>query len=64
LRADDLDYAPKLKWLQSGGAGMENLEQKIKDSPIVVTNMARIFAPGISETAFALLLSLTRGITK
>jgi phosphoglycerate dehydrogenase-like enzyme len=64
LRADDLDYAPKLKWLQSGGAGMENLEQKIRDSPIVVTNMARIFAPGISETAFALLLSLTRGITK
>ena len=64
LRADDLDYAPKLRWLQSGGAGMEGLEQKIKDSPIVVTNMARVFAHGISETAFALLLSLTRGITK
>lgn len=64
LSGADLDYAPKLKWLQSGGAGMENLDQKIKESPIVVTNMARVFAHGISETAFALLLSLTRGITK
>jgi phosphoglycerate dehydrogenase-like enzyme len=64
LGGDDLDYAPKLKWLQSGGAGMENLDKRIKESPIVVTNMARVFAHGISETAFALLLSLTRGITK
>jgi len=64
LRGDDLDYAPKLKWLQAGGAGMEGLDPKIKQSPIVVTNMARVFAHGISETAFALLLSLTRGITK
>ena len=64
LRGEDLDYAPKLKWLQSGGAGMEGLDPKIKTSPIVVTNMARVFAHGISETAFALLLSLTRGITK
>jgi phosphoglycerate dehydrogenase-like enzyme len=64
LRGDDLDYAPRLKWLQSGGAGMEGLDPKIRQSPIVVTNMARVFAHGISETAFALLLSLTRGITK
>jgi phosphoglycerate dehydrogenase-like enzyme len=64
LRGDDLDYAPKLKWLQSGGAGMENLDPKVRQSPIVVTNMARVFAHGISETAFALLLSLTRGLTK
>ncbi len=64
LRGDDLDYAPRLKWLQSGGAGMEGLDPRIRQSPIVVTNMARVFAHGISETAFALLLSLTRGITK
>lgn len=62
LRGDDLDYAPKLKWLQAGGAGMEGLDPRIRQSPIVVTNMARVFAHGISETAFALLLSLTRGI--
>ncbi len=64
LRGDDLDYAPRLKWLQSGAAGMESLDPLVKQSPLVVTNMARVFAHGISETAFALLLSLTRGIAK
>jgi phosphoglycerate dehydrogenase-like enzyme len=43
---------------------MEGLDPKIRQSPLVVTNMARIFAPAISETAFALLLSLSRGLTK
>ena len=64
VRAADLDYAPKLKWMQSGGAGMENLDPKVASSPIVVTNYARTFAHGISETAIGLLLSLTRGLTK
>ena len=35
----------------------------VKEHPVVVTNYARIFAPGISETAIGLLLCLTRGIT-
>jgi phosphoglycerate dehydrogenase-like enzyme len=34
-----------------------------RKSPVVVTNMARIFAPGITETGMGLLLCLTRGIT-
>ena len=63
LRGGDLDYAPKLKWLQAGGAGMEGMDDGIRKSSLVVTNMARIFAPGISETAMGLLLSLTRGIS-
>jgi D-2-hydroxyacid dehydrogenase (NADP+) len=63
LRGADLDYAPKLKWLQAGGAGMEGMDDGIRKSSLVVTNMARIFAPGISETAMGLLLCLTRGIT-
>ena len=63
LRDADLDYAPKVKWLQAGGAGMEGMEPGMKKSPIVVTNMARIFAPGITETGMGLLLCLTRGIT-
>ena len=60
----DLDYAPKLKWVQSGGAGVEGLDPKFRDSPVVLTNYARTFAPGISETAIGMLLCLTRGITK
>lgn len=63
IRAADLDFAPKMKWLQSGGAGIEGMEAGVKEHPVVVTNYARIFAPGISETGIGLLLCLTRGIT-
>ncbi len=63
LRASELDFAPKLKWLQWPGAGMETMDPALKNHPVVVTNMARIYAPGISETAMGLLLCLTRGIT-
>jgi len=64
VRAADLDYAPKLKWVQSGGAGVEGMEEKVRKHPFVMTNYARTFAPGISETAMGLLLCLTRGIAK
>jgi len=64
MRAADLDYAPKVKWIQWSGAGAEGMEAGVKNHPAVVTNYARTFAPGISETAMGLLLCLTRGITK
>lgn len=64
LSGADLDYAPKLKWLQAGAAGVEWMDARLRASPVVVTNCARIFAPGISETAIGMLLCLTRGITK
>jgi len=60
----DLDYAPRLKWVQAGGAGVEGLDEKFRASPIVLTNYARTFAPGISETGIGMLLCLTRGITR
>ncbi len=64
MRDEDLDWAPKVKWVQAGGAGVEGMEPKFRSSPIVLTNYARTFAPGISETGIGLLLCLTRGITK
>ncbi len=64
VRGADLDYAPKLKWIQAGGAGVEGMDAAVRSSPVVVTNYARTFAPGISETGIGLLLCLTRGITK
>lgn len=64
VRGADLDYAPKLKWVQSGGAGMENMDQAFRNHPSVCTNYARVFAHGISETGIGMLLCLTRGITK
>ncbi len=64
LRKEDLDYAPKLRWMQNGGAGMEGTAKEVMAADFTITNMARVFAPGIAETAFGLLLSLTRGIAK
>ncbi len=63
LTAADLDYAPKLKWIQAGSAGMESYDKKVMASPILITNMARVFAPGIAETAMGLLLCISRGIS-
>ncbi len=60
----ELDYAPNLKWVQAGGAGVEGMDAKFRESPVVLTNYARTFAPGISETAIGLLLCLTRGLVR
>lgn len=66
VRGEELDLAPNLKWVMNGGAGVDFLlsDEKFRSSPVVLTNYARTFAPGISETAMGLLLCLTRGITK
>lgn len=64
VRGAELARAPKLRWLQTGGAGVEWMDQALRESAVVVTNYARTFAPGISETTMGLLLCLTRGISK
>lgn len=62
LTARQMDLAPRLKWFQTQAAGMESTDPKLMASPLLITNMARTFAPAISETAVGLLLALTRGI--
>jgi len=64
LRGADLDYGPKVKWVQWGGAGMEGMDPAFRNHPSVCTNYARVFAHGITETGIGMLLCLTRGITK
>ncbi|HUQ92316.1 MAG TPA: D-2-hydroxyacid dehydrogenase [Bryobacteraceae bacterium] len=65
IRSADLDFAPKLKWIHVGGAGMEGiLDDGHRKSPVVMTNYARTFAHGITETAMGLLLALTRGLVQ
>ena len=59
-----IPHAKKLKWLQTQAAGMENTPRTIIEHPCILTNMQRVFAPVIAETAIALLLSLTRGLTQ
>lgn len=64
LRGEALESASKLKWVQAGGAGIEGMDRALFESPVLITNFARTFAPPISETAIGMLLCLTRGISK
>jgi phosphoglycerate dehydrogenase-like enzyme len=60
---EDLQVARHLRWIQYAAAGVEHiLYPELVDSPIVLTNMQRVFSPTISETVIGLLLSLTRGL--
>lgn len=63
LTGPELALAKNVRWVQTGAAGVESLDREFMASPIALTNMARIFAPAITETAIGLLLCLTRGIT-
>jgi phosphoglycerate dehydrogenase-like enzyme len=56
--------AKKLKWVQYTHAGVENMPKEMISHPLVLTNMQKIFAPVIAESAIALLLSLTRGLAQ
>jgi phosphoglycerate dehydrogenase-like enzyme len=56
--------ARKLKWVQHWAAGVERLPRELMEHPCVLTNMQRVFAPVIAETAFGMLLSLTRGLAQ
>ena len=65
LNAEMLSRAKNLRWMQAIEAGMEHvLFPELIKSNVVVTNMARMFAPGLGDTALSMLLSLTRGLTK
>jgi phosphoglycerate dehydrogenase-like enzyme len=65
LNAEMFAKAKNLRWLQAIEAGVDVLLiPEIRQSNVVVTNMARVFAPAISETAISMLLALTRGLVK
>jgi phosphoglycerate dehydrogenase-like enzyme len=62
---EDLQAARQLRWIQYTAAGVEHiLFPELVDSPIVLTNMQRMYSPTISETAIGLLLTLTRGLNR
>ena len=62
---EHLQAAHQLRWIQYSAAGVEGiLYPELVDSPIVLTNMQRIFSPTISETAIGMLLTLTRGLNR
>lgn len=56
----------RLKWVQHPAAGVEHIHAmpELVNSKIVLTNMQRVFAPVISETAVGMLLALARGFPR
>jgi len=59
--------AKKLRWVQTGSAGVETLLAAIPElvtSEVTVTNMKIVQGPEIADHAFALLLGLTRRIDR
>jgi phosphoglycerate dehydrogenase-like enzyme len=63
-RGSDLAYAPLLRWIQLSAAGLDNIDGELWEGSVLLTNYAKSFAPAIAETAFGLLLSLTRGLNR
>ena len=59
----EFQHLPNVKWMQFGSAGMDAfLYPALRNSDVIVTNGAGLYGQEGAEHAFALLLSLTRGI--
>ena len=58
------EVAPRLRWIQSYSAGMNNFlyPSVIERDEVMVSNMAGLYAPQGGEHAWALLLALSRGL--
>jgi phosphoglycerate dehydrogenase-like enzyme len=62
---DDLKVSKQLRWIQYSAAGVERiLHPELVESPVVLTNMQRMYAPAISESAIALFLALAHGTNR
>ncbi len=66
ITVDIMRAAPKLKWMQTFSAGVEQVlaVPEFKNSQIALTNCKILQGPNIADHAFALLLALTRGTGK
>jgi phosphoglycerate dehydrogenase-like enzyme len=65
FKREDFAAAQNLKWIQWVAAGVDGLMwPELVQSPVVLTNMQRIYAPVISESAIALMLALARNIPR
>jgi phosphoglycerate dehydrogenase-like enzyme len=66
LTRQDFAAAKQLRWIQYRAAGVEEVGvwPELVESPVVITNMQRIYSPGISETAIGLILSLAHGLNQ
>ena len=58
------ESAPNLVWVESPSAGVNWIlnDSLVNDDDIVLTNMRAVHGPAIADHAFAMLLTLTRGM--
>lgn len=66
VSADLLQAAPKLRWIQSGSAGVEWLQNvpALRESDIIVTNTRGAHATTIAEHTFGMLIYLARNFAE
>jgi phosphoglycerate dehydrogenase-like enzyme len=62
ITTDLIRAGKKLKWVQQGSAGVENVVNipELVNSEIVLTNMQRVFGPEIADQAMGYLLNFSR----
>lgn len=63
-REDVIAAAPKVRWIQSQTAGVEDCVSipRLRSGEVVLTNTQRLGGPSVSEHAMTLLLALSRNI--
>jgi phosphoglycerate dehydrogenase-like enzyme len=62
---DQFMAARQLRWIQWRAAGVEEIIfPELVNSPVVLTNMQKMYSPTISETAIGLMLTLTRRLNQ
>ncbi|PMQ00848.1 MAG: 3-phosphoglycerate dehydrogenase [Dictyoglomus sp. NZ13-RE01] len=65
LEREEFLMAKNLKWIQAGGAGIDNfLYPELVNSDVILTNASGVHPKPIAEHTFALILSFTRNIHK
>src|ERR1039458_4652188 len=58
---EDFQSAKQLRWVQFSAAGVDEvLYPEFVESPVVLTNMQRMYSPTISESVIGMLITLTR----
>jgi phosphoglycerate dehydrogenase-like enzyme len=62
IRKEFIEVGSNLKWVQSVGAGVNQIANFIGDKPITLVSARGLVGAHLAEHAFALLLAITRGI--
>lgn len=65
ISREDFKRAKNLRWIQATGAGVDGLLfPELVESDVILTNASGVHPIPIAEHTFALILAITRGLTK